>query len=159
MPRGRVVGQRGSISRLGAQPALQAAVPAVGQAAAAAHRGAATAQGAPVAAGGVRGVAPTRPSAPGTQHVKPLQNLPGELNKTTTKTTNKQTKNQLQLQQIQNPINCEKKKQKIPKKKYQKDQYTNILKQQQRHAATNTTPTRTARKKAQQYIKQSKKFT
>lgn len=82
MPRGRVVGQRGSISRLGAQPAAQAAgAPAVGQAAAAAaHRGAATAQGAPVAAGGVRGVAPTRPSAPGTQHVKPQQNLPGELN-------------------------------------------------------------------------------
>lgn len=118
MPRGRVVGQRGSISRLGAQPALQAAVPAVGQAAAAAHRGAATAQGAPVAAGGVRGVAPTRPSAPGTQHVKPLQNLPGELNKTTTKTTNKQTKNQLQLQQIQNPINCETKK--YPKKNTRK---------------------------------------
>ncbi|KAM8706210.1 hypothetical protein ACLKA7_010483 [Drosophila subpalustris] len=78
VPRGRVVGQRGSISRLGAQPAPQAAAaPAVGQAAAAAaHRGAATAQGAPAATGGVRGVAPTRPSAPGTQHVKPLQNLP-----------------------------------------------------------------------------------
>ncbi|XP_060649464.1 heterogeneous nuclear ribonucleoprotein R isoform X3 [Drosophila nasuta] len=78
VPRGRVVGQRGSISRLGAQQAPQAAAaPAVGQAAAAAaHRGAATAQGAPAATGGVRGVAPTRPNAPGTQHVKPLQNLP-----------------------------------------------------------------------------------
>ncbi|XP_023172657.1 heterogeneous nuclear ribonucleoprotein Q-like isoform X1 [Drosophila hydei] len=78
VPRGRAVGQRGSISRLGAQPVPQAAaaVAAVGQAAAAAHRGAATVQGAPAATGGVRGVAPMRPSAPGTQHVKPLQNLP-----------------------------------------------------------------------------------
>ncbi|XP_043070902.1 heterogeneous nuclear ribonucleoprotein Q isoform X2 [Drosophila grimshawi] len=82
VPRGRAVGQRGSISRLVAQPAPQAATAAVAAAAAvgqaaAAHRGAATVQGAQAATGGVvRGVAPMRPSAPGTQHVKPLQNLP-----------------------------------------------------------------------------------
>uniref|UniRef100_A0A6P4F8Q5 Heterogeneous nuclear ribonucleoprotein Q isoform X2 n=1 Tax=Drosophila rhopaloa TaxID=1041015 RepID=A0A6P4F8Q5_DRORH len=79
VPRGRVVGQRGSISRLGAQtvPQAAAAAAAAGQAAAAAvaQRGA-TGQGAPAATGGVRGVVPTRPSARGTQHVKPLQNLP-----------------------------------------------------------------------------------
>ncbi|XP_043064878.1 heterogeneous nuclear ribonucleoprotein R isoform X1 [Drosophila ficusphila] len=80
VPRGRVVGQRGSISRLGAQTAPQAAAAAAaaGQAAAAAavaQRGA-TGQGAPAATGGVRGLVPTRPSARGTQHVKPLQNLP-----------------------------------------------------------------------------------
>ncbi|XP_032305829.1 heterogeneous nuclear ribonucleoprotein Q isoform X5 [Drosophila ananassae] len=77
VPRGRVVGQRGSISRLGGQTAPQAAAAAaaVGQVAAVTQRGA-TVQGAPAATGGVRGVVPTRPSARGTQHVKPLQNLP-----------------------------------------------------------------------------------
>ncbi|XP_041630306.2 heterogeneous nuclear ribonucleoprotein Q isoform X2 [Drosophila kikkawai] len=78
VPRGRAVGQRGSISRLGAQTVPQAAAAAAaGQAAAAAvaQRGA-TGQGAPAATGGVRGVVPMRPSARGTQHVKPLQNLP-----------------------------------------------------------------------------------
>ncbi|XP_030371750.1 heterogeneous nuclear ribonucleoprotein Q isoform X2 [Scaptodrosophila lebanonensis] len=79
VPRGRVVGQRGSISRLGAQPAPQAAAEVAGQAAAAAaavaQRGAIV-QGAPAATGGVRGVGQMRPSARGTQHVKPLQNLP-----------------------------------------------------------------------------------
>nr|XP_041630307.1 heterogeneous nuclear ribonucleoprotein Q isoform X4 [Drosophila kikkawai] len=80
VPRGRAVGQRGSISRLGAQTVPQAAAAAAaGQAAAAAvaQRGA-TGQGAPAATGGVRGVVPMRPSARGTQHVKPLQNLPAE---------------------------------------------------------------------------------
>ncbi|EDV48343.2 uncharacterized protein Dere_GG24121, isoform G [Drosophila erecta] len=78
VPRGRVVGQRGSISRLGAQTAPQAAAAAAaaGQAAAAVAQRGATGQGAPAATGGVRGVVPTRPSARGTQHVKPLQNLP-----------------------------------------------------------------------------------
>ncbi|XP_036673866.2 heterogeneous nuclear ribonucleoprotein Q isoform X1 [Drosophila suzukii] len=78
MPRGRVVGQRGSISRLGAQTAPQAAAAAAaaGQAAAAVAQRGATGQGAPAATGGVRGVVPTRPSVRGTQHVKPLQNLP-----------------------------------------------------------------------------------
>ncbi|KAH8265255.1 hypothetical protein KR038_002492, partial [Drosophila bunnanda] len=78
VPRGRAVGPRGSISRLGAQTVPQAAAAAAaGQAAAAAvaQRGA-TGQGAPAATGGVRGVVPMRPSARGTQHVKPLQNLP-----------------------------------------------------------------------------------
>ncbi|XP_023035455.1 heterogeneous nuclear ribonucleoprotein Q isoform X7 [Drosophila willistoni] len=76
--RGRVVGQRGSISRLGAQTTSQAvAAAAAGQvvAAAVAQRGA-TVQGAPAATGGVRGVVPTRASARGTHHVKPLQTLP-----------------------------------------------------------------------------------
>ncbi|XP_022209600.1 heterogeneous nuclear ribonucleoprotein R isoform X5 [Drosophila obscura] len=75
--RGRVAGQRGSISRQGAQTVPQAAAAAAaaaGQAAAVA-RGA-TGQGAPAATGGVRGVAQTRHNARGTQHVKPLQNLP-----------------------------------------------------------------------------------
>ncbi|XP_043948305.1 heterogeneous nuclear ribonucleoprotein R isoform X8 [Drosophila biarmipes] len=78
MPRGRIVGQRGSISRLGAQTAPQAAAAAAaaGQAAAAVAQRGATGQGAPAATGGVRGVVPTRPSVRGTQHVKPLQNLP-----------------------------------------------------------------------------------
>ncbi|XP_017003448.2 heterogeneous nuclear ribonucleoprotein Q isoform X3 [Drosophila takahashii] len=78
VPRGRVVGQRGSISRLGAQTAPQAAAAAAaaGQAAAAVAQRGATGQGAPAAPGGVRGVVPTRPSVRGTQHVKPLQNLP-----------------------------------------------------------------------------------
>ncbi|KMZ02355.1 heterogeneous nuclear ribonucleoprotein Q isoform X5 [Drosophila simulans] len=78
VPRGRVVGQRGSISRLGAQtvPQAAAAAAAAGQAAAAVAQRGATGQGAPAATGGVRGVVPTRPSARGTQHVKPLQNLP-----------------------------------------------------------------------------------
>ncbi|XP_020799460.1 heterogeneous nuclear ribonucleoprotein Q isoform X4 [Drosophila serrata] len=78
VPRGRAVGPRGSISRLGGQTVPQAAAAAAaGQAAAAAvaQRGA-TGQGAPAATGGVRGVVPMRPSARGTQHVKPLQNLP-----------------------------------------------------------------------------------
>lgn len=93
MPRGRVVGQRGSISRLGGQTAPQAAAAAaaVGQVAAVTQRGA-TVQGAPAATGGVRGVVPTRPSARGTQHVKPLQNLPGELNKNTKNECFKQKK-------------------------------------------------------------------
>ncbi|XP_017074594.2 heterogeneous nuclear ribonucleoprotein Q isoform X5 [Drosophila eugracilis] len=78
VPRGRVVGQRGSTSRLGAQTAPQAAAAAAaaGQAAAAVAQRGATGQGAPAATGGVRGVVPTRPSVRGTQHVKPLQNLP-----------------------------------------------------------------------------------
>ncbi|KAL9893328.1 synaptotagmin binding cytoplasmic RNA interacting protein isoform 1-T6 [Glossina fuscipes fuscipes] len=67
--RGRTVGLRGNISRQGAP---QAAVVA---AAVAAQRGA-TAQGAPPATGGVRGVGQIRPSARGTQHAQPLQNLP-----------------------------------------------------------------------------------
>uniref|UniRef100_A0A1B0G1B7 Uncharacterized protein n=1 Tax=Glossina morsitans morsitans TaxID=37546 RepID=A0A1B0G1B7_GLOMM len=71
--RGRTVGLRGNISRQGAP---QAAVVA---AAVAAQRGA-TAQGAPPATGGVRGVGQIRPSARGTQHAKPLQNLPDNPN-------------------------------------------------------------------------------
>jgi len=63
-------------------PQAAAAAAAAGQAAAAVAQRGATGQGAPAATGGVRGVVPTRPSARGTQHVKPLQNLPGELNKT-----------------------------------------------------------------------------
>ncbi|KAH8382925.1 hypothetical protein KR009_005824, partial [Drosophila setifemur] len=76
VPRGRVVGQRGSISRLGAQTAPQAAAAAAAAGQAAVAQRGATAQGAPAATGGVRGVVPTRPSVRGTQHVKPLQNLP-----------------------------------------------------------------------------------
>ncbi|XP_037808119.1 heterogeneous nuclear ribonucleoprotein Q [Lucilia sericata] len=67
--RGRTVGLRGNINRQGAP---QAAVVA---AAVAAQRGA-TVQGALQATGGVRGVGQIRPSARGTQHAKPLQNLP-----------------------------------------------------------------------------------
>lgn len=71
MARGRTVGLRGNINRQGAP---QAAVVA---AAVAAQRGA-TVQGAQPATGGVRGVGQMRLSARGTQHAKPLQNLPGE---------------------------------------------------------------------------------
>uniref|UniRef100_A0A1I8NSY6 RRM domain-containing protein n=1 Tax=Stomoxys calcitrans TaxID=35570 RepID=A0A1I8NSY6_STOCA len=67
--RGRTVGLRGNINRQGAP---QAAVVA---AAVAAQRGA-TVQGAQAAIGGVRGVGQMRPSARGTQHAKPLPNLP-----------------------------------------------------------------------------------
>ncbi|KAM7362350.1 synaptotagmin binding cytoplasmic RNA interacting protein isoform 4-T4 [Cochliomyia hominivorax] len=68
--RGRTVGLRGNINRQGAP---QAAV--VAAAAVAAQRGA-TVQGALQATGGVRGVGQIRPSVRGTQHAKPLQNLP-----------------------------------------------------------------------------------
>lgn len=70
--RGRTVGLRGNINRQGAP---QAAV--VAAAAVAAQRGA-TVQGALQATGGVRGVGQIRPNVRGTQHAKPLQNLPGE---------------------------------------------------------------------------------
>lgn len=70
--RGRTVGLRGNINRQGAPQAA-----AVVAAAVAAQRGA-TAQGAQPAIGGVRGVGQMRPSARGTQHAKPLPNLPGE---------------------------------------------------------------------------------
>ncbi|XP_014095205.1 heterogeneous nuclear ribonucleoprotein Q isoform X4 [Bactrocera oleae] len=70
--RGRAVGLRGNISRQGAP---QAAAAVVAAAAVAVQRGA-TAQGAQAATGGVRGVGQMRPNARGTQHAKPLQNLP-----------------------------------------------------------------------------------
>ncbi|XP_067617567.1 heterogeneous nuclear ribonucleoprotein Q isoform X6 [Eurosta solidaginis] len=68
--RGRAVGLRGNINRQGGPQ-----VAGVAAAAVAVQRGA-TAQGAQAATGGVRGVGQMRPSARGTQHAKPLQNLP-----------------------------------------------------------------------------------